>query len=271
MTQADHQATQPTFVIVVGGDVAAQVDLGTLVGGPAVVVAADSGLDRCRATGLAVHHLVGDLDSADPVAVAETKDTATVVHRHQADKDATDLELAVDLVVSLADEQGLADPSVLVVGGGGGRIDHLLADLMLLAGPALAGLDVHARFGDATVAVARPGRDVRLRGRPCDHVSLLPVGGPALGVETSGLRWPLVDADLDVGTTRAMSNELVGDTATVAVADGVLLVIQPGTAGPPIASRPTAYDPSPRLGTASGPDGGADVGAPTTTRTKGPS
>ncbi|MEZ5139087.1 MAG: hypothetical protein R2711_10090 [Acidimicrobiales bacterium] len=79
-------------------------------------------------------------------------------------------------------------------------------------------------------------------------MSLLPVHGPARGVTTTGVRWPLVGADLVAGTTRAMSNELVGPTATVALREGVLVALQPGLAAPAVPPRTTPYDPTPRAG-----------------------
>jgi hypothetical protein len=77
-------------------------------------------------------------------------------------------------------------------------------------------------------------------------VSLLTLGGTASGVTTSGLRWVLADADLDAGSTRGISNELLGAIATVSCATGVLVVVQPGTSAPDVAPRGTGYDPSPR-------------------------
>ena len=49
----------------------------------------------------------------------------------------------------------------------------------------------------------------------------------AHGVRTDGLRFPLHGEDLLPGSTRGISNELLGTTATVTVADGVLLAVQP--------------------------------------------
>ncbi len=60
---------------------------------------------------------------------------------------------------------------------------------------------------------------------PVDLVSLLATGGPAAGVSTTGLRWPLDDAVLEPGSTRGVSNELTGGRATVTVREGSLLVI----------------------------------------------
>jgi thiamine pyrophosphokinase len=243
-----HPGPEPTpnrFLVVLGGDPVAPPpapDLADLADGT-VVVAADSGLDGAERAGVAVHHLVGDLDSADPAAVARAEAAGTVVHRHPADKDATDAELALDLVRSLARPAG---DQVLVVGPGGGRLDHLLADLLLLAGPGLAGHDVVGHLGPATVTVVRPGRPRRVVGRAGEQVSLLAVHGPARGVTTDGLRWALADADLDPGTTRGVSNELLGAEAFVAVAGGTVVVVQPGTAAPHVAPRTTPYDPTPR-------------------------
>jgi thiamine pyrophosphokinase len=70
-----------------------------------------------------------------------------------------------------------------------------------------------------------------LRGAPGDLVSLVPLNGPALGVVTDGLVYPLHDEDLPVGSTRGVSNELAVPEASVRLRAGVLLAVQPGLAG----------------------------------------
>ena len=53
------------------------------------------------------------------------------------------------------------------------------------------------------------------------------IGGPALGVTTEGLQWPLRGARLDPSTSLGMSNVMQGAIATVNVGEGRLLTIQP--------------------------------------------
>ncbi len=268
----------PTVVVVLGGEDPLPRRAAGLVSPTAVVVAADSGLDAARAAGIAVHHVVGDLDSVDPRSLAGAERAGVHVHRHPADKDATDGELALDLAVALAAELApdLAGPDggpdggpygvvdlamsdgavdlgggpdgaveLLVLGGGGGRLDHLLADLASLAAPGLAHLDVTAHLGPATVTVVRPGRPRLVAGQPGEQVSLIPLHGRARGVTTRGLRWALTGADLVPGTTRAVSNELTGASGSVAVDEGTVLVVQPGTHAADIQPRATPYDPTP--------------------------
>jgi len=183
------------------------------------VVAADSGLAHAFAAGLHVDLLVGDLDSVEPRAVLAALDAGTEVQRHPSDKDATDLELALEAARS----RGAG--SVVVVGGHGGRLDHLLANALLLASPRFAELRVDARMGDAHVTVIRDRAE--LSGAPGTLCSLLPVGGAAIGVETEGLRFPLHHETLDPASTRGISNEFVATVATVSVAAGVLLAVVP--------------------------------------------
>lgn len=246
--------TPRSFVLLLGGDGRDELDrhhddavdvVAAVDAGPnAVVVAADSGLERADRLGLVAAHVVGDLDSVDPTVLARAEAAGATVHRHPADKDATDGELAVALIAGMATDVPVGTP-LLVVGSAAGRIDLLIADLLLLAGPRTADLAVTARFGPATATILRPDRPTVIRGAVGEQVSILPLHGPADGVHTSGLRWPLVDARLGPGTTRGVSNELVAERATVTISGGVAVVIQQGIVAPAPADRVGGYDPSP--------------------------
>ena len=97
-----------------------------------MVVAADSGVAHALALGLAVDVAVGDFDSLDPRVLEAVEAAGTRVERHPAAKDATDLELAIDVAV------GLGAARIVVLGGHGGRLDHFLANALVLAAPQLA-------------------------------------------------------------------------------------------------------------------------------------
>src|SRR5262245_31346085 len=68
----------------------------------APVIAADSGLDRALALGLDVAVAVGDFDSASPDAVEAAEAAGVRIDRYPAEKDATDLELALDVAIGIA-------------------------------------------------------------------------------------------------------------------------------------------------------------------------
>jgi len=186
------------------------------------VVAADGGLQRARELGLAVDLVVGDLDSVTPEALAAAEEAGARVVRHPAAKDATDLELALDAAMALAPER------IVVVGSDGGRLDHLLGSLLLLGSERYSGLELDAFVGDALVHVIRDERT--LAGTPGELLTLLPVGGPATGVETAGLEYPLARETLEPGTSRGISNVFAAETATVSVEAGTLFAIRPGGA-----------------------------------------
>jgi thiamine pyrophosphokinase len=82
-------------------------------------------------------------------------------------------------------------------------------------------------MGHARITVIRT--EATLLGAPGDLVSLLAAHGPARGVRTEGLRYPLAREDLHPGSTRGISNELLGAHAVVGLDAGVLLAVQPGT------------------------------------------
>ena len=77
-------------------------------------------------------------------------------------------------------------------------------------------------------STAWPGGPGRVHPLP---TRLLPVHGPALGVVTGGLLYPLAGEDLQPGSTRGVSNELAATHAVVRIGSGVLLAVQPGQSG----------------------------------------
>lgn len=182
-------------------------------------VAADGGLDLALRLGVDVEAVVGDMDSVDPAALAASEASGTQVLRVSPEKDETDLELAIDW--ALGQDVG----SLVAIGGGGGRLDHLLGNVAALSAPRLARTKVEAWLGRAFVAAVRPGLPVEIGVRQGSLVSLLPQHGGATGVETHGLRWPLRGEELPPGSCRGVSNESTSSSVRVEVTGGCLSVI----------------------------------------------
>jgi thiamine pyrophosphokinase len=191
--------------------------------GAAAVIAADSGLEPAMKLDLEVAAVVGDMDSVDPDVLTAATEAGIPIERHPDAKDATDLALALDAALARHPDR------IVVVTGAGDRLDHTLSLAQLLASPRTAGVEVEAWIGDAHVTVIR--HVAVLRGAPGDLVSLVPLDGPALGVITDGLLYPLHDEDLPAGSTRGVSNELTTPEARVRLRSGVLAAVQPGVAG----------------------------------------
>ncbi len=208
------------IVVVVAGGAPPDPDAVHAVPRGARVVAADRGLDHALALGLEVTVAVGDFDSASAEAVAAVESAGIRIERHPAEKDATDLELALDAALALRPSR------ILVLAGVGERLDHLLSALLLLGSERYASVRLDARIGAAQAHVIRGERE--LEGAPGELVSLLPLGGPAEGVSTEGLAYPLLEETLDPGSSRGVSNELVAESARVSVASGTLLAVRPG-------------------------------------------
>lgn len=219
-------AERPNVVVFTGGD-APPAWAASLVGSSSVVVAADSGVDHALAVGTMPSVVVGDFDSVSDEGLAAVVAAGAEIHRHDPAKDFTDLELALELAVAMEPFE------VLIIGGGGGRLDHVLANAAVLASPILDSVRVTAHFGMATMHVVRPVMPAVLRGMPGQLVTLLPMGATATGVTTTGLRFALHGEQLHPWSARGVSNEFVDVSATVALATGVLLAVIP-QASPPM-------------------------------------
>lgn len=187
----------------------------------AQVIAADGGARHANALGLRIDRWVGDGDSLGLDGVEALRQAGVPVELAARDKDESDTELAVAAAVA----DGATE--VTIVGAlGGPRVDHALANALLLAYPRLRGRRVRILDPGARITlISGPARAV-LEGRQGDLVSLLPLGGDASGVTTYGLKFALADGLLEVGRTRGLSNVRTAEVARVELVAGRLLIVE---------------------------------------------
>ncbi len=184
-----------------------------------LLIAADSGAAALVSLGLSPSLVIGDMDSIEPGLLDRLRagGVETVVEPAER-KTKTDTHLAILAAI----ERGADD--VAVVGGlGGERLDHALANVLLLGNEAFAVVSLRLIAGHAEAHVVR--RSVRLRGATGEYVSLLPLSDEAGGVTTDGLKYALADAVLYRADSLGVSNEMVAPEASVQVGVGVLLVV----------------------------------------------
>ena len=145
---SDRAVDRSRVVVFVGGDRLSDEAAARLVPG-AFVVAADSGVEQAQAHGWPIDVAVGDFDSVDPAALARAEASGARIERHPPAKDATDLELALAVAAATGPDE------IVVAGGAGGRLDHLLGGLLALTDDAYAHIRVSAHVGVARVHVVR--------------------------------------------------------------------------------------------------------------------
>jgi thiamine pyrophosphokinase len=180
-------------------------------------VAADGGTRNALALGVTPHVLIGDLDSITDDDLLVLEKAGTQIHRHPAEKDETDLELALRFVIE--GKFGI----IVILGGLGGRFDQTLGNISILSDPSLKGTNI--RLDDGVEEVFLITHSANIDGMPGDTVSLLPLGLLAEGVVTDGLRYPLRDETLYSYRARGMSNVMLGMEAAVSLKRGALICV----------------------------------------------
>ena len=188
-----------------------------------LVIAADAGLEVLLQAGRPVDRVVGDLDSVSPTALAEAADSGAEIQQHPSHKDESDLELALAAAISSGAQR------VHVLLRDGGRLDHQLANLLVLASPRWRQADIDAVVGEHRVWVVHGGDERTIPLVAGEALALHAVGATAEGVTTTNLRYPLGRADLRPLGGLGSANEAVVDAPTIRVESGVVLAISPST------------------------------------------
>ncbi|HET6487153.1 MAG TPA: thiamine diphosphokinase [Spirochaetia bacterium] len=202
-----------TGLLFVGGEGPGREVLSRCAREAALSVAADSGLELALSAGIEPDLVVGDMDSLTDLTLLQRFPPDRVV-RLPRDKDDTDTEVGLQTLLDRGADE------VTIVGGGGGRMDHLLGIVSLFqrGRPPRRWLT----HRDEIILV---DRDASFEGWIGSTVSVFPVGERAARMRSTGLRWPLDGLVFEKGRV-GISNIVTQDPFLLSVADGKLLVIR---------------------------------------------
>ena len=190
-----------------------------------ILIAVDGGLRHLAAMELVPDLIIGDLDSADPESVEAFRDQNVQVQQYPAEKDQTDLELAINAALEMQPAK------IRIAGALGDRIDQTLGNIFLLTKPELADVDIRLIDGDKEVFLIH--KSAIVEGKPKERVSLLPIQGPVQGIRTKGLKYQLDNETLYPDQTRGISNVMQSNSASIEIEQGYLLCIHERSISPP--------------------------------------
>ncbi len=176
------------------------------------VIAADGGYATLYTRGIAPNLVVGDFDSLGSVP------NHPDVLRLPRIKDETDMGYAINRAL----ERGYT--RFVLLGGMGGRLEHTVANLQLLAY-----LNEHGALGilagNGQAATVITNRSFDFPDAMSGFCSVFCQSGVARGVTLEGLKYPLEDEELTGSFPLGVSNEFLGVPARVTVQNGTLLLI----------------------------------------------
>lgn len=201
-------------LIVLGGDAPSVALLKACVAETDFSIAADRGLEAFDAAGFEPDLLIGDMDSVSPDVLARYESRLSE-DRLNCIKNDTDCEYALNLAVEKGAEE------IILLGALGGRLDHALANLMMVVRAARSG--VWAEIRAEGVRIVRIDGSYTLKGAKGSTVSLLPLG-EAHGVSIKGCYYMIEDFTLASDTSRGMSNVVTADEAVFTVREGDLML-----------------------------------------------
>lgn len=181
------------------------------------IIAVDGGLRYLMAINVKPDLLLGDLDSVDDNHLKEMANENVKIIKFSPHKDETDFELAL--------KEALKFPygKIRIYGGLGGRLDHTLVSLSVIASERYNGVEII--FTEAGQEVFFLKNKQKISGKTGDVVSLIPWGGDVTGIKTDGLEYPLKQETLHFDGSRGISNIMATDIAVIVFESGRLLCV----------------------------------------------
>jgi thiamine pyrophosphokinase len=174
--------------------------------------------------------ILGDFDSLDETRLAPYP--ARLIERHRRDKDESDTEMALGAAHAArkASCKDAVTAPIILMGGAGGRIDHLFAIERLFAGPRAPDLwltpeqAVYCIGAGHSATVTIPGLTV------ADCISVFPVppsDTKPLQAHSENLFWPLNTLDWAKGTYSLSNRPAQDGPVTITAKTGRFLVFTP--------------------------------------------
>lgn len=185
------------------------------------IIAVDGGLEAAKALGLEPDVIVGDFDTVKKEVLEDYRKKEHIVWDvHQPEKDETDTELA------LLRAQSIGCDEIVILGATGGRMDHMIGTIHLLFPCLQKGIEAYILDPQNRIYLIDGERHFRKESLWGNYISFLPLTEEIKGITLTGFKYPLVETDIEIGSSRCISNELEEDEGRITFTDGVLMVVE---------------------------------------------
>ena len=174
------------------------------------IICADGGYDHAIKLGVTPDVLIGDMD------FVKSKDLQVEKIVYPKRKDWTDSEIVIDYA------RGKGFDELVLLGFTGGRADHMLTNIFMLARNA----DIDMLIADENSEIKLAKKDNIVFGKKGDIVSIIPINGNLENVSTENLEYPLNTETLYFGEGRGVSNVMTSDKCRITIGAGQGLIIK---------------------------------------------
>jgi thiamine pyrophosphokinase len=181
-----------------------------------LLIACDSGTMLLLANGLYPHVFIGDLDSLEESDISQIKPHLKEFLPFPREKDKTDSELGVEYAINAGAEE------IVLIGGLGKRIDHTLANILLLLKIQEAGKSGYIL--DAKQKVSLLPDHFLYEGHPGLMFSLVPLSKTEK-ITISGAHFPLINGEIKPGNGLGLSNFMEGNWLEIKKEGGPILLV----------------------------------------------
>lgn len=182
------------------------------------VICADGGIRYVYGLNVKIDAIIGDLDSVDDRFPAYIKENKTLLVKHPREKNDTDTELALKYLI----EKGY--DYITLVGATGTRMDHTLANIMLLIRYSTDKVKVRLIDGNNTIYFTNDY--LKLYRKDNHYLSIIPATRPGVTVSLKGFYYSLENNHIEFGTSLGISNKIIDYTGEIHIITGEALVFE---------------------------------------------
>lgn len=184
------------------------------------VIAADGGVGYADKLGIKPNLILGDFDTLSRELLEKYQRAGVEILSFPPEKDYTDTHLAIEKAIEMKPD------FLTILGATGTRLDHTLANLGLLTLTVEQGIKAEILDGHNRIQMMKESLVLKRKELWGKYISLVPYTEEVTGICLKGFRYPLKNAELTIGISRGISNELTEEEGSISIEKGLLFVIE---------------------------------------------
>lgn len=186
------------------------------------IIGVDKGIEACYHCNITPCVLMGDFDSIQSDVLKYYEENTNIeIQRFKPEKDDTDTQMALHFATEIGSSQ------IVIVGGNGSRVDHMLGNIQSLCIPLDKNIECYMVDEHNKIMLLKESCKIKKAQQYGTYLSLLALTNEVTKLTLMGVKYPLKEYTL---TNRSggfgVSNEILEETASIEFESGILIMIQ---------------------------------------------